>query len=139
PNLKHEERNSVAGTHSFHRHHANRQEKQRDRRLLSQSLSADLRKAHKNDSGKRLKRGNVSPSCLLTPGPLKRFLTRSPRTPLTWVWRLPVGTRFFAATVMARRLYPEGIGERGPWDNQQLVYWPEEAMRIALRQGVDRL
>ena len=50
-----------------------------------------------------------------------------------------MGTRFFAATVMARRLYPEGIGERGPWDNQQLVYWPEEAMRIALRQGVDRL
>ena len=53
--------------------------------------------------------------------------------------RLPVGTRFFAATVMARRLYPEGIGERGPWDSQRLVYWPEEAVRIALRQGVDRL
>ena len=50
-----------------------------------------------------------------------------------------MGTRFFAATVMARRLYPEGIGERGPWDSQRLVYWPEEAVRIALRPGVDRL
>ena len=50
-----------------------------------------------------------------------------------------MGTRFFAATVMGRRLYPEGIGERGPWGSQRLVYWPEEAVRIALRQGVDRL
>jgi len=50
-----------------------------------------------------------------------------------------VGTRFFAATVMARRLYPEGIGEQGPWDSQRLVYWPEEAVRIARRKGVDRL
>ena len=50
-----------------------------------------------------------------------------------------MGTRFFAATVMARRLYPEGIGERGPWDSQRLVYWPEEAVRIALRQGIDRV
>ncbi len=50
-----------------------------------------------------------------------------------------MGNRFFAATAMTGRLYPEGIGERGPWDSKRLVYWPEEAVRIALRQGIDRV
>lgn len=50
-----------------------------------------------------------------------------------------MGNRFFAATVMAGRQYLEGIGERGPWDSKRLVYWPEEAVRIALRQGIDKV
>jgi hypothetical protein len=50
-----------------------------------------------------------------------------------------VGNRFFVATAMSGRLYPEGIADRGPWDCSRLVYWPEEAVRIALRQGIDRV
>lgn len=40
---------------------------------------------------------------------------------------------------MSGRLYPQGIADRGPWDDRQLVYWPEEAVRIVLRQGIDRV
>lgn len=50
-----------------------------------------------------------------------------------------MGNRFFSATAMSGRLYPQGIADRSPWDDKRLVYWPEEAVRIVLRQGIDRV
>lgn len=39
-----------------------------------------------------------------------------------------MGTRYFSATVMGGKLYVQGIGERGPWDSQRLMHWPEQAV-----------
>lgn len=31
---------------------------------------------------------------------------------------------------MGGKLYPEGLGNRGPWRSEGLVYYPEEALRL---------
>lgn len=38
--------------------------------------------------------------------------------------------RYFSATAMGSKLYPAGIGERGPWRSERLVYYPEAVARI---------
>ena len=38
--------------------------------------------------------------------------------------------RYLAATAMGGKLYPEGLGDRGPWRPERLVYYPEDVARI---------
>src|SRR5438034_5246969 len=51
--------------------------------VASEPLSRSPQSAQKRFR-QAVETGNVCPSCLLTPSSLKRFLTRSSRTPLTW-------------------------------------------------------
>jgi hypothetical protein len=51
-----------------------------------------------------------------------------------------MGTRFFAATAMAGRLYVQGVSERCPWDAKALFYWDEAQVAVVFNPCVgDRL
>jgi hypothetical protein len=45
-----------------------------------------------------------------------------------------MGNRYFPGTAMGGRLYPEGIGNWGPWDRSRLVYTP---VTIWIREGLE--
>lgn len=50
-----------------------------------------------------------------------------------------MGNRYFPGTAMGGRLYPEGIGNWGPWDRGRLVYWTEANVDGILKmRTVDR-
>lgn len=38
--------------------------------------------------------------------------------------------RYFPAAAMGGKIYPEGIGDRGPWISKRLVYYPENVARV---------
>ncbi len=42
-------------------------------------------------------------------------------------------SRYFPATVMGGRLYPQGIGANGPWKSSRLAYQSEETVAVLLR------
>jgi len=54
--------------------------------------------------------------------------------------RVDGGNRFFSATVLAGRLYLQGVSERGPWDARHLVWWKEAQVVAVFNPNVgDRL
>jgi len=38
--------------------------------------------------------------------------------------------RYLSTTAMGGKLYPQGLADRGPWESEHLVYYPEDVARI---------
>ncbi len=46
--------------------------------------------------------------------------------------------RFFAATILAGRLHPDGVPDWGPWEAERLHWWTEDHLDVVLTTTGER-